>query len=229
MKIKFIAQSGADGVLTGVPFYFPATVDNAVQYFLDIAEALPKLGIMIYHNPPLHNVTLPVGAFHKLVAKPNIVAMKDSHRNAMAFMNLQEIIRGKMSVFVSQMQLYPYMMLGAAGCWSINAWMGPSPLIRARDACWARDWEGAKKICMDIANVFDGGGGAGGGGSSALQWRENSAKLAINEAGYCHAGPLRPPFRIVPDEVRQRAKEAAKKWRTLCEAYPIESRKALEA
>jgi dihydrodipicolinate synthase/N-acetylneuraminate lyase len=198
-------------------------VDNAVQFFFDLADAFPKLNIMIYHNPPLHHITIPPEAFRKLVAKPNIVAMKDSHRDPTTFMQLQEIIRGKISVFVNQTQLYPYAMLGAAGCWSIHAWMGPSPLIRARDACLAQDWESVKKICMDIANAFS----MGGGGAPNLQWRENSCKLAINEAGYCHAGPLRPPFRIVPDEVKQRAREMAKKWRALCEAYPIEARKAV--
>ena len=100
-KMKFINKSGADGVLLGVPFYFSSTVDNAVQIFLDVADAFPKLVIVIYHNPLLHNITLPPEAFHKLVSKPNIVAMKDSHRDPMSFMNLQEVIRGKISVFVN--------------------------------------------------------------------------------------------------------------------------------
>src|SRR5574341_53534 len=87
-KMKFAAEAGADGVLCGVPFYFPATVDNAVQFYLDIADAFPKLGIVIYHNPPLHHVTLPVSAFAKLVTRPNIVAMKDSHRTPLQFIQL---------------------------------------------------------------------------------------------------------------------------------------------
>ena len=226
MKMRFIAESGADGVLTGVPFYFPSTVDNAVQYFFDIAEAFPKLNIMIYHNPPLHHITIPVEAFRKLVTKPNIVAMKDSHRDPMAFMKLQDIIQGKINVFVLQTQLYPYAMLGAAGCWSIHAWMGPGPVIQARDACRAGDWERAKKICMGMAEAMRVGDGSF---TTDLYWRESSCKLAINESGYCYAGPLRPPFRIVPDAVKERAKEMAKKWVALCRAYPNESRKAVRA
>jgi len=224
VKMKFIAESGADGVLTGVPFYFPSTVDNAVQFYYDLAEAFPKLHIMIYHNPPLHHVTLPVEAFRKLVAKPNIIAMKDSHRDPLSFMKLQEITGGKVSVFVFQSRLYPYVMLGAAGCWSIHAWMGPSPVFQARDAALAGDWDRTKKICLDMAEAVV----AGPGYSLAdLQWREGGLKLAINEAGYCYAGPLRPPFRIIPEEVKERAKILAKKWRALCDAYPLEVRKAV--
>ena len=222
MKMKFIAQSGADGVLTGVPFYFPATVENAVQFYFDIAEAFPKLNIMIYHNPPLHRISIPPEAFRKLVQKPNIVAMKDSHRDPLAFMKLQDIVQGKISVLVNQIQTYPYVMLGAGGCWSIHAWMGPSPLIRARDAWAAQDWAALRKICMDVSSAMSVGGGGGG---QNLEWREATMKLAMNEAGYCHAGPLRPPFSIVPDSVKERAKEMARKWRGLCAAYPAEQQR----
>jgi len=226
MKMKFIAESGADGVLTGVPFYFPSTVDNAVEFYLDLAQAFPKLAIMIYHNPPLHHVTLPVEAFRRLVTRPNIIAMKDSHRDPMSFMKLMEITGGKIGVFVFQAQLYPYLMLGAAGCWSIHAWMGPSPLFHARDAGRAGDWQGLKKICMEMADAVV----AGPSHSSAdLQWRESGLKLAINEAGYCYAGPLRPPFRVIPEEVKRRSEVQAQKWLALCAAYPLEVRQAAGA
>ena len=59
----------------------------------------------------------------------------------------------------------------------------------------------------------------------ALQWRESSMKLATNEAGYCNAGPLRPPFKNVPDAVKERAKEMAKRWNELCSLYAPEVRR----
>ena len=49
-------------------------------------------------------------------------------------MKLMGIVRGKMSIFVYQGQYYPYANYGAAGCWSIDAWMGPWPLLALRDA-----------------------------------------------------------------------------------------------
>ena len=214
-KMKFAAAAGADGVLCGVPFYFPATVDNAVQFYLDIADAFPKLGIVIYHNPPLHHVTLPVPAFAKLVTRPNIVAMKYSHRTPLQFIQLMNIVKGKISVLCNQTQAYPYIMLGAAGCWSINAWLGPWPVLQLRDACRAGDWETAKQICLDMAAANK----APGGGED-LHWRENSAKLAMNYAGYCSPGPLRPPFRNIPPNVVEAAKQMAASWKQLCEKYP---------
>ncbi len=213
-KTRFIEEAGADGVLTGVPFYYPSTVDNAVQFYLDIADAFPKLGVMLYHNPPLHRITIPVEAFEKLVTRPNIVAVKDSHRNTISFMKLMNIVRKKISVFSFQAQMYPYTTLGAAGCWSIHAWMGPWPLIRLRDACNAGDWETAKTICLDLDAAFTAPGRPGD-----LYWRENSLKLSVNEAGYCVAGPLRAPFRHIPPEILEYSKKTASNWKKLCQKY----------
>lgn len=214
-QVKFAESAGADGVLCGVPHYLPSSVDNAVQFYLDLAEAFPKLGIAIYHNPAIHRVRLPVGAFNRLITRPNIVAMKDSHRTPLEFVELMQIVKGKISVFCYQTQLFPYFMLGAAGCWSICAWMGPSPILTLRDACLAQDWETAKQICLDIDAAYVEPGAPGD-----ITWRENFHKLVINEAGYCYAGPLRPPFRHVPREVIEQSKKTAANWNNLCQKYP---------
>ena len=212
-KMRFIQDSGANGVLAGVPFYYQATVANAVQFYHDLAEAFPNLGVMVYHNPPMHKVTLPVAAVLEIAKPRNVVAIKDSHRDPLAMIRQIEGLRGQMSVFVHQTQMYPHAMLGVAGCWSIYAWCGPEPLVRLRDACGAGDWELAKQICLDIqAATSD-------PTSTDLQWRENTHKLAINAAGYCHAGPLRPPFRHVPPELHERAQHRAQAWRALVEKY----------
>lgn len=214
-KMKFAADAGADAVLCGVPFYFPPTLENAAQFYLDLADAFPKLGIVIYHNPPLHHVTLAPSIFEKLATRPNIVAMKDSHRTPIAFMDLMKIAKGRISVFCNQSQCYPYMMLGAVGCWSISAWQGPWPVLRLLDACRAGDWQTAERICLDLNAAAKAPGRTGD-----LFWRENAHKLAVNESGYCNAGPLRPPFRVVPPEILEHAKQQAAAWKRLCEKYP---------
>jgi len=208
-------------LLLGVPFYYQATVDNAVQFYHDVADALPKMGVMIYHNPTHHRVTIPVGAFKKITEKSNIVGMKDSHRTPLQFVELMNVVKGKISVFVNQTQAFPYAMLGAAGCWSFNVWMGPSPVMTLRDACKAQDWETAKQICLDLDGINKVGPNIGN-----LSWRENVFKLSVNEAGYCTAGPLRAPWRIIPQEVIDNSKKIAAYWKKLCEKYPLVSEPA---
>ena len=203
-KMRFIRDAGADGVITGAPFYMPCTPENAIQFYLDIADRFPELGIMIYHNPEFHHVTLPVSGFKELATRPNIVAMKDSHRNVDAFVALMDIVQDQIKVFVRQGQLFPYAMLGAAGCWSIDVWMGPWPILRLRDACASGDWETARSIASELTRLNP---------TNDIRWRDHVMKLSINESGYCTAGPLRPPFRRIPDSVIAEAKSRGQRWR----------------
>jgi dihydrodipicolinate synthase/N-acetylneuraminate lyase len=213
-KMTFARDAGAEGVLLGVPFYFPSTVENAVRFYHDVAEMFPTLAIMVYHNPVLHNITIPVDAFTRLLENRNVVAMKDSHRDTRQFMNLMRIADGRLSVFVNQLQCYPFAELGAAGFWSYDCWMGPWPMLRLRDAVAQGDVATARQIIFEVSEL-----GIGGTGSAPLSWRETASKLAIQQAGYCDPGPLRPPFVEIPDVVRDRAQKFAAYWQELCARY----------
>jgi dihydrodipicolinate synthase/N-acetylneuraminate lyase len=216
-RMRVASEVGAYGVLVGVPFYFPSTVDNAVRFYHDIAERFPNLGIMIYHNPPLHNIEIPVDAFRRITQSPNVVAMKDSHRSPEEFSELQGIVRGKMTVFVNQMQIARYSELGATAFWSIDSWMGPWPLLRLRDAVRAGDKETAERITKELGGP--GGGERGAGGPPNLSWRETASKIAQQFAGYVNPGPLRPPFVALPADVVKKAKLRAAYWNELCAKY----------
>lgn len=209
--MRVVSETAADGVLLGVPYYFPSTVDNAVRFFRDVAGLFPKLAILVYHNPALHHVTIPVEAFEALVQIPQIVGMKDSHRDNLTFMKIQEIVRGRISVMCHQTQYVPLAELGAAGFWSIDAWMGPWPLFALRDAVKRGDWAAAKAITLDIAPP--------GTVKVDLSWRETAAKLAIGMAGYVQPGPLRPPFLDIPAEVLARQRKRVERWHELCAKY----------
>jgi dihydrodipicolinate synthase/N-acetylneuraminate lyase len=210
-KMRVVADTAADGALVGVPYYFPSTVENAVRFFRELAEMFPKLNILIYHNPTLHHVTLPIEAFEALVKIPQIVGMKDSHRDSVNFMKLIKIVRGKISVLCSQTQYVPYAELGAAGFWSIDAWMGPWPLLALRDAVARADMKAAREIILDLAPPTS--------RAPSLSWRETAAKIAIGMAGYVEPGPLRAPFLEIPAEVIEAQRNRVERWHRLCDKY----------
>jgi 4-(2-carboxyphenyl)-2-oxobut-3-enoate aldolase len=211
-RAKYAEQIGADGILVGVPFYFPSSVENAIRFYRDLAQRVPKLGIMIYHNPSLHNVRIPVAAFAELVKSPNIVGMKDSHRDTAEFIKLQEIVRGRIAVFCNWMQFHPYHQLGAAGFWSIDAWMGPQVLLAFFEAVVSGNLALAKEIMFELSPVLS-------ERKPNLSWRETASKIAIRYAGYVDPGPLRPPFVEIPAEVDKAQKARAEKWVKLCQRY----------
>jgi dihydrodipicolinate synthase/N-acetylneuraminate lyase len=210
-KIKAVEGSGADGILLGVPYYFPSSVENAIRLYRDIGEMFPKLNIMIYHNPALHHVTLPVAAFSEIMKNPAVVAMKDSHRSPEEFVELMKLVRGRIGVLVHQAQYATYAGLGATGFWSIDAWMGPWPQLALRDAVKRGTLETAKAITLDIVPPNQ--------PPASLSWRETAAKVAIRMAGYVDPGPLRPPFVEIPPEVTERMRQRAERWNKLCAKY----------
>lgn len=219
-RLKFVQELGADGTLLGVPYYDAQTPDFIAEFYRQIAEMFPKLGFLIYHNPVNHKVTIPVSVFPKLVQVPNIIGMKDSHRDTRQFVQLQKIVQGKISVLVNQGQLFPYGKIGAAGCWSIDAWMGPWPVLHLRNLVREGRDEEARQVVADIL-----GGGAGGRPGAD----EGSAgKLPIELAGYCNPGPTRTPVVQVSQAAIERARKKAEHWKALCEKYRplVESQRA---
>jgi trans-o-hydroxybenzylidenepyruvate hydratase-aldolase len=208
-KMNFVKDLGADGVLLGVPYYETLPVPDAIRFFHDIADLFPTLNIVIYHNPENHKFTLPVAAFKELAKKPTIIGMKDSHRTTQAFMQLQRIIKGKISVFVNQSQLYPYYRLGAAGCWSTEVWMGPWPVLYLLEMVKQGEDEKAAEVIADLAGDGSGGRPVPGAGN----------KRPADFADYCKVGPTRVPFLNFPEAQLEKARKRAEHWKRLNEKY----------
>jgi dihydrodipicolinate synthase/N-acetylneuraminate lyase len=144
------------------------------------------------------------------------VAIKDSHRETVPFMKLAAAVGDQLQMYVYQAQYFPYALLGATGCWSINVWMGPWPILQLRDACLAADWEAARSIAEEIfANDTPG---------TDPRYRELQLKIAVQAAGYCDPGPLRAPFWELPDDVVASARSRGERWSELAEHYRTKPR-----
>ena len=211
-KLKFIRDLGGDGSLLGVPYYDLLGTNTVVNFYKEICEMFPDLGILVYHNPENHKFTFPVSIFNKLIENPNIIGMKDSHRDTRSFMQLQRIIKGKISVFVNQTQLFPYVKMGAAGCWSIDAWMGPWPVLHLRNLVDRGDDEEAQRVTADLLGGSTGARVAGqedGGGGTTPQ----------RIAGYIDPGPSRRPTLPPTEAGIERATKRAAYWEELCDKY----------
>jgi 4-(2-carboxyphenyl)-2-oxobut-3-enoate aldolase len=210
-RLKFVQEIGADGTLLGVPYYDAQSPEYIADFYCRIAEMFPKLGFLVYHNPVNHKVKIPVSVFARLVKMPNIIGMKDSHRDTREFVRLMEIIRGKISVMTNQAQMFPYCRMGAAGCWSIDAWMGPWPVLHLRNLLRAGKDQEALHV---IAEIMAAGGGERPAGNEGA-----AAKLPIEFAGYVDPGPARTPIVTFAEKTIEAAKKKAEAWKALCAKY----------
>jgi dihydrodipicolinate synthase/N-acetylneuraminate lyase len=224
-KIKFVKEAGGQGVLMGLPYYDGLSTPKIVDFYKQLCELFPDISFMIYHNPPNHKATIPVRAFPELVKNPNLVAMKDSHRSPSEFIALHDIIDGHIAHFVNQAQMYPYVMMGAAGCWSIDSFRGPWPIIRIYQACVEGDVETAKRIYRELR-----GGAPGGEPREAAMLPDVQGPDIQVLTGYIKPGPYRVPHAFGPqDPTSERAKKTAELWNSLCEKYKpeVEARRAV--
>lgn len=199
---------GADGVLMGIPYYFPSTSHNAVEFISQLGQAIPDASIMLYHNPVLHKIEIPPAAVAEMMRRaPNLVAAKDGNRDSRGFTELVDVTGHRLAVFCAPWQYQTYQPLGAAGFWSYDLWMGPRPHRALLDAVDTGDTALATSLTTDLHGPEQ--------RSTDLSWRETLAKLAVARAGYCDPGPLRPPFVHIPDEIMEKAARRAENWRAV--------------
>ena len=75
--IKYASVQGADGAITTVPSYMVPSIEDAIQYYLDIADS-SSIPIGIYNNPTRVGTDLPAEAILRLADHPNIIIDKEA-------------------------------------------------------------------------------------------------------------------------------------------------------
>lgn len=75
--VRQAAAAGADGAIIAAPPYVCSGRDDAVAYFLDVAEAAP-IPVGIYNNPPRVKTDLHTEDILEIVAHPNVLVHKES-------------------------------------------------------------------------------------------------------------------------------------------------------
>jgi len=86
-RTRRATELGADGVMNVVPYYYPPTKAEAIQYWRDLAEACPDIGLICYNNPYTTQVTFTDQDFAALDNVPNFVGSKMQGGDISAYMN----------------------------------------------------------------------------------------------------------------------------------------------
>ncbi len=75
--VRYAAAEGADGAILTVPSYIAPPVEDAVRYYLEVADS-SDIPIGIYNNPTRVKTDLDADAVIRLAAHPNIVVLKEA-------------------------------------------------------------------------------------------------------------------------------------------------------
>lgn len=220
-RTRFAAERGADGILLGLPMWQPLTVDMAVKYYQGISELFPKTAIMAYGNGRAFRFSFPPEFWERVIeVAPTLVVAKYSRPQAL--LGALKASKGRVHFMPHDGGVAKFLELSpdtTTSCWSTAASMGPEPVLAQMKALLAGDTDGVKKVAKDLAwarePIIDLTTDPELFATTNIQLE----KIRIQAAGYCKAGPIRPPYDFMPDEYAERARQNAQRWRELCAKY----------
>ena len=113
-------DAGADGALVVVPYYNKPPQDGLYEHFKDVANAAPKLPIMLYNIPGRTGSNLLPETVKKLMEFPNIVSIKAASGRIEEVTELRAQCGSEFAIYSGDDSLLlPMLSVGAVGVVSV--------------------------------------------------------------------------------------------------------------
>ena len=218
-RIKFVKGLGATGTLLGIPMWQPATLDMAVKFYADVAEAFPDFPIMVYANARAFRFQFETDFWGAVVAKaPTVMSAKFSSKAILK--KVVDATQGRVN-FVPPVGLaYEFAQISPESqttCWIPS--VGPQIALALMNALAARDAQRAKAVAADIAWANEPHHAITGSQEVFASYNIQLEKVLMAASGYCKTGPIRPPYKVMPEDFRKAATEGGQRYAKLREKY----------
>ncbi len=216
-RLRFVQDLGAEGTLLGMPMWQPVTLPMAVDYYRELSSLFPALAIMVYANARAFRFKFGPEFWTALAHEaPTVTSAKFSRPANLAA--LHEATAGRIHFMPNESTIQNFFALSPStttACWSTAAGMGPEPCLAILDAVRRGDEAAVAAIAAQIAwahepvkpimsdpDIF---------GSYNIQLE----KIRMDEAAYCRAGPVRPPYNHMPTDYAVAARACGQRWASL--------------
>ena len=215
-------EIGVDGVLLGVPMWCKMETPSAVQFYRDIAEAVPEAAIAVYANPEAFKYEFPRAFWAQVVNIPQIITTKYI---GIGMLDLDLKLAPNIRFLPHEDDYYASARINPermTAFWSSGAMCGPATTIALRDsiieAKESGDWSEAKKI-SDAMRMADSTLFPRGDFAEFSKYNIGIEKARMDEAGWIKAGPCRPPYHVIPEEYLENARKSGRAWAELHSKY----------
>lgn len=220
-RMKFARDNKADGVLLGLPMWQPVTTEMAVRYYSDLSKLFPETAIMVYANARAFRYNFPPEFWQALSREaPTVTSAKYSR--AKNLVELQASTNHRIHFMPNESTVQNFFadsQKTTTSCWATAAAMGPAPALAMMDAVARGDAAAVSSIAADIAWAHETVKEIIGNPEIFAQYNIQLEKIRIDEAGYCRAGPIRPPYDFMPEHYAEGARECGRRWKKLCGKY----------
>lgn len=216
---------GADGTMLGVPMWCAPSVDVAVQFYRDVAEAVPDMNIAIYANPEAFKFDFPRSFWAQVAELPQVVTAK--YIGVGTLLADLAAIRGRIKLLPIDFDYYGAARMDDSidAFWSSGAVCHPLVTTTLRDlvakARQSGDWSEARafqaRLGPTAASLFPNG-----------SFKEFSTynialeKARMDAGGWMKAGPVRPPYHLAPEAYLEGARKSGIMWADLGKALEEE-------
>lgn len=206
-KTQFAQEAGVEVALNTIPYYTPVTDRECVQFWQDVSEACPGIGLMVYNNPKTTNYLVGANVFSEISQLSNVVGSKEivGYTPDAPFTHWMDIVDvSDLAHFTCDPMTVPAMMYDASGLTSENFPLWPELYTEVYRACEEEDWDRAKKLHykqVEFTNFVHQAFGFGD-----FTWF-TVLKAAINQLGVIDGGYPNKPFLPIPEDIQVNARE----------------------
>jgi hypothetical protein len=224
-RAKFGRDVGASGMLLGLPMWQEMPIEAIIEFYQNIAEAVPELGIIVYDNPGAFKVRHTPELWKQLLSIPQVVAAKIVKPDQI-YVDSLNATRGKIKLMPTETAYPSYAKQFpdyVNAFWSSKVGTGPLAETILRDLVVAKKWDEANKLA---ARIEEAGNYFPKDFSLFLTHNIQLEKVRSTASGYMNAGPARPPYHLLPKELEQLATAAGTRLRDLnkeLKEHPIEA------
>lgn len=221
-QMRELHRIGVDGAFVGLPLWQTPTVEGAVRFFADLADAVPDLPVLVYANSFFFKFDFPLEFWEGIAERaPSVIACKVGFGFDQATFDAA----GKQVNFMhgeggTLRRAYETVPDSVTAAWATSCAMGPEPWVAVMRAIQAGDREGALAVFADIDSVplplpdF----------ADFAKYNLQLEKARIDAAGYMRCGPPRPPYTDFPDDWRAAAEENGRQWAAMRQRYLSDAR-----
>lgn len=154
---KYAEQAGADAVMVLAPHYYPVpSHEYVVDHFRALADST-NIGIVIYNNPVVTGLDIPVDLLERLAEIDNIIGLKETTSN---MYRLRQVLYRFKDRFAINSNTYRWMMPldYQLGCKGFNTYFGnadPAFAVRMHEAGLSGDFETCNKLWIDMLDIYN--------------------------------------------------------------------------
>ncbi|MGR9091531.1 MAG: dihydrodipicolinate synthase family protein [Gammaproteobacteria bacterium] len=218
-QTRYACDLGIDGTMLGLPMWCAPSVEVAVQFYRDVTEAVPEMNICVYANPEAFKFEFPRPFWAQLGTIRQVVTAKYIGIGAL----LADINLSQQNIKLLPLDFDYYAAARMEpdfvdGFWTSGAVCGPSVATHLRDliasAKQSGDWSAAKafngRLGPTARPLFP-----NGSFKDFSMYNIGLEKARMDAAGWMKAGPIRPPYHLVPEAYLEGARASGQMWAEL--------------